>query len=88
MASSLLDHGAQVNTALGDGMTPLMMVVKAEDINLVCLLIANNANAHAANQVGVTALHIACAEGNLKTVRALIHYGADANPRCQDYLRS
>lgn len=87
MVSLLLDHGAQANAALENGMTPLMMAVENEDADLVSLLLAHNANVNAADRVRRTALHIACARGDLKTVRELIRHGADVNAKSRDRLR-
>ena len=52
--------------------TPLMKAVKANNINLVTHLLANNTDAKATNNDGYTALMFAAMYGNEKSVELLI----------------
>lgn len=81
-ASLLLDHGAWVNAATKDGMTPLMMAVHAENLNLVCLLLLYGAKVNASVPgTRLTALDLANARGNQPIVQELIKRGAVTNAK-------
>ena len=78
LTSLLLDHGAWVNAPVEEGMTPLMMAVDAEDLDLVCLFLSKGAGVNASlPRTYLTALHHASALGNEPIVRELIQQGAN-----------
>ncbi|KAL8695616.1 MAG: hypothetical protein Q9224_003294, partial [Gallowayella concinna] len=88
MTELLLENGAWVNAAPDDddhGMSPLMMAVESGSTNLVCLLLARGAKVNAAVPATLmTALHIACKQGDLETTQELIRYGAKTTSRTKD----
>lgn len=78
LTSLLLDHGAWVNAPVEEGITPLLMAVDAEDLNLVCLFLSKGAKVNASlPRTYLTALHHASALGNEPIVQALIQKGAN-----------
>ncbi|KAL8717749.1 MAG: hypothetical protein Q9225_005035 [Loekoesia sp. 1 TL-2023] len=88
MTELLLENGAWVNAAPDDdehGKSPLMMAVESGDTNLVCLLLARGAKVNAAVPATLmTALHLACKQGDLETAQELIRYGAKTASRTRD----
>ncbi len=84
IAKMLLRHGASAvarvsyplcNTAY------LQMAVKANDPELVALLIQKKADANFVDGAGVTPLHVAAAYGRVESARILLQSGAQRNPR-------
>lgn len=85
MTMTLLDHGAWVNAAPDNGMSPLMMAVETGNTNLVCLLLARGAKVNAAVPGScMTAIHISCRRGDLETTQVLIQNGAKRVVRTSD----
>jgi len=65
-ARLLIAHGADVNLKSKDGITPLMMAVRNEDLGLAVIesLIKAGANIDVVSDAGVMALHYAAANNN------------------------
>src|SRR5207253_2792843 len=80
---SLLDSGADVNTAQADGTTALHWAVYNDDAETAGLLVKRGANVNTANRYGVPPLSLACANGNADLVKLLLDAGADANATLQ-----
>ncbi|MBQ3525164.1 MAG: ankyrin repeat domain-containing protein [Akkermansia sp.] len=79
-----MDAGMSGRGALGNGLTPLMLLIlncanKEEAVKCARILIANGANVNAANNRGVTALHFAGQRSNPELVALLIQSGANVN---------
>jgi len=77
---TLLKDGADVNTAMGDGMTALHYAAARHDVDLAKLLLYAGANVKATTRIGgYTPLLIASRDGDAPMIDALIGGGADAN---------
>jgi ankyrin repeat protein len=81
--TSLLQKKADVNAADADGTTPLQWAVRQsftrDDLGIADELIRAGADVKAANRYGVTALYLACLNGNAAMIERLLKAGADAN---------
>jgi uncharacterized protein len=76
---ALLQQKADINSALGDGMTALHWAVFHDDLALAKLLLAGGADAKAATREGaITPLFLACTNGDVAMVEALLDAGANA----------
>ena len=76
---ALLQQGADVNAAQGDGMTPLHWAASHGDLELAKMLLVAGANVRATTRInGYTPLFFAAREGNAAVVAALLEAGADA----------
>ena len=77
---ALLKDGADVNTALGDGMTALHYAASRHDVELARMLLYAGANVKATTRIGsYTPLLIASRDGDAPMIEALVGAGADAN---------
>ena len=79
---SLLQGSADVNAVEADGTSALAWAVYNSDVDMVDLLLgsaADGADANAANDYGVTPLHLACTNQNAAIVSKLLRAGADPN---------
>jgi len=77
-AIKLLQQGADVNAAHGDGMTALHWAAERGDVRLVSALLAARPNVKATTRIGAyTPMHIAAKSGNPDIVAALIKAGSD-----------
>ncbi len=77
---ALLKEGADVNSALGDGMTALHWAASKDDVELAKMLLYAGANVKATTRLGgYTPLLIASRNGNASMMAALVAAGADAN---------
>jgi ankyrin repeat protein len=77
---TLLKDGADVNTAMGDGMTALHYAAARHDVDLAKLLLYAGANVKATTRIGgYTPLLIASRDGDAAMIEALVGAGADAN---------
>lgn len=79
IATLLLERGARVNIADGDGNTALKFFSKAGNDNLVRTLLNSGADPSLVDQEGWSPLMSASYEGCLSTVKILLEAGADAN---------
>jgi ankyrin repeat protein len=78
----LLDAGAQVDLALSQGETPLMLASRTSSVDAVRLLIERGAKVNVVEQwQGQTPLMYAAANDRGEVAAALIAAGADANAR-------
>ena len=68
-----------VNVSQADGATALMWAAHWDDLRTADLLIRAGANVNAANDLGVTALSLACTNGSAVMVERLLKAGADWN---------
>jgi ankyrin repeat protein len=76
---ALLESGADVNAAQGDGMTALHWAAQSGDAELAHMLLAAGANVRATTRLGgYTPLHLAAQGGFSGIVAALIVHGANA----------
>ncbi len=78
---ALLDHGANVNGADGDGNTALHRAAQNGSPELVALLLAHKADVNAKDQSGNTPLHFAAQNGHVAAIQALVAAKADVNAR-------
>ncbi len=79
---SLLEGGADVNAAQGDGMTALHWAADNGNASLASLLIYAGANLEAATRIGhYTPLHVASRAGHADVVKALLAAGAKVDAR-------
>jgi hypothetical protein len=72
----LLDRGANVNEADGDGFTPLMISANKGDLSLCTELIERGANVNSQSRFGTTPLIFAAQNGYSKIVDLLLAAGA------------
>ncbi len=76
----LLQTGADVDLAQGDGMTALHWAAKNANVELARLLVENGAAVQPITRIGAyTPLHLASRVGNADLVRLLLEAGSDAN---------
>ena len=79
---ALLERGADVNEAQGDGMTALHWAADHGDAEMADLLIQAGANLDAVTRLGgYTPLLIAAEEGRIDVLLALLEAGADPHAR-------
>jgi ankyrin repeat protein len=77
---ALLQQGAEVNGALGDGMTALHWAAEHGDEELAAVLIKAGADPRAGTRIGAhTPLHVAAKRGDSIIVRMLVDAGADVH---------
>jgi len=77
---TLLQGGADVNTAMADGMTALHYAALKNDAELTTMLLVAGANLKATTRVGgYTPLLLASRSGNAAAIQALLEGGADPN---------
>lgn len=76
-ALRLIEEGADVNAAQGDGTSPLHWAVYKVDVPLVQRLLDNGANAATANRYGASPLAEAVKVAHLQLVEMLLDAGAD-----------
>ena len=77
---TLIDQGADVNTAQGDGMTALHWAAARDQAVLVDLLVTAGADLQATTRVGsYTPLHVTGRNGGAAAVKALLAAGADVH---------
>ena len=77
---ALLKDGADVNTALGDGMTALHYAASKHDVEMAKILLYAGANVKATTRIGgYTPLLIASRDGDAPMIEMLLASGADAN---------
>ena len=75
---TLLEGGADVNAAQGDGMTALHVTAEVGSVEVARVLIEAGANVEAQTRIGgYTPLHVAAAAASTDLVRALLDAGAD-----------
>ncbi len=75
---ALLQDGADVNAAQGDGMTALHWAAEAGDLEMVGMLLYAGANLQGVTRLGdYTPLHLASKAGNERVVAGLLEAGAD-----------
>jgi ankyrin repeat protein len=80
-AMALLDKGAEVNTSLSDGWTPLMVAAWNGHLSIVNLFLDRGANLESQTLLLWTPLMIAAWSGHLDVVRCLIKRGANVESR-------
>ncbi len=79
---SLLQQGADVNGAQGDGMSALHWAADRGDAELTAMLVYAGANTGAVTRIGqYTPLHLASRSGNVEAVKALLAAGAAVDAR-------
>ena len=79
---SLLEEGADVNAARGDGLTALHLAAEGGHLTVAEALVAAGAAVDAGTRIGgYTALHIAARAGHGAVVLHLLEAGADPNTR-------
>lgn len=77
--SLLLEHGADVNLAPMEGITPLQDACgRYSNLSAIKLLLQHGANINQRNIFGQTALMLVCVNWQIDTIRYLLAQGADA----------
>jgi hypothetical protein len=79
--TTLIEHGADVNTATKAGETALQEFAKIGNISAVIQLLECGADVNTKTEAGETALHWAADYGDARVVRLLLKYNADVNAR-------
>lgn len=79
MVRLLIDHGANVNTASSQGITPLDEAAMRGQADAIALLLAKGADLNARDDKGDSALLWALMMGRTDAAVALINAGADVN---------
>jgi ankyrin repeat protein len=75
----LLSRHVDVNAREEDGTTALHWAVRANDQDVVAVLIRGGARAQVANRYGITPLSLAATNGSAAIIEALLKAGADPN---------
>ncbi len=79
---TLLQQGADVNAAQGDGMTALHWAAELGDAEMAEMLVFAGANVEAETRVGhYTPLHIACRNGSVGVAEVLLKAGSNVMAR-------
>ena len=77
MVKCLIEHGADVTDKDFNGNTPLHCAVNNRQYHVIRALIGDfECDPNIGCKHGMTPLHMACRNGDLESVRILIHYGA------------
>ena len=76
---ALLEQGADVNEAAGDGTTALHWATHWSDLEMVDFLIHAGADVNAASDLGVTPLWVVAQDGEAAVAERLLDAGADPN---------
>src|SRR4030095_1117727 len=76
---ALLQQKVDVNAPGKDGTPALHWVVRVDDLETTQLLIKAGADVKFADRYGVTALYLACMNGNAAMIKLLLDNGADSN---------
>ena len=76
---TLLEKGANVNAAQGDGATAVHWAVYRGDIEMLRMLTAAKADVKIANRNGSTPMWLAATSGDPSIIRVLLDAGANAN---------
>ena len=79
MIETLVNYGIDINDIEDTIFTELMEETKQSHIEIINLLIKNDANVNATNKSGVTSLTISVKSGQADIVKHLIAQGADIN---------
>jgi ankyrin repeat protein len=82
--NALLDRGADVDEAEGDGATALHWAAQLDDLATVESLLQAGATADQPNRFNVRPLELAANNGNQEIVERLLDAGADANARSRE----
>lgn len=80
VARVLLNAGAKIDGAAGNGTSPLVVATHSGHTKLALELLKKGADANSMG-AGYTALHAAILRGDLDSVEALLEHGADPNQR-------
>jgi ankyrin repeat protein len=85
-ASDLIKEGAKVNAISDNGVTPIFFAIEKGDVNMVNLLISNNAdvNFRALDETGEAPLILAAKLGNAKIIDALLRDSAKTDLKNTD----
>ena len=76
----LLEQGADVNAAQGDGMTALHWASERDEPQVVDVLLLAGANTEAVTRIGqYTPLHLASKSGSASIVERLLEVGSDVH---------
>ncbi len=84
IVTDLLKNGVDVNVALPNGSTALMLAAQNGHAGVVTVLLENGANFNLARSDGWTALMIAAQKGHAGLVAALLEKGANVNSASRD----
>jgi len=76
---ALLSQKADPNTPGRDGTTPLLWIVRVDDVETAKALLKAGADVKAANRQGLTPLALAASNGSAAMLKVLLDAGADAN---------
>ena len=80
LVRTLLQEGADVNAAHGDGLSALHWAAVHGDGQMAAMVMHAGANVHAVTRIGqYTPLHVASREGQTDVARLLVEGGADVN---------
>ncbi len=77
----LVELGADVNKADGDGDAPLSIAAQTDHLDIVKALLAAGADVNKANGYDLTALHLAAGYGHVDVVEELIKHDVDLNQK-------
>ena len=78
-ARALLQQRIDANTREVDGTTALHWAARADDLEIVQLLIRSGATVDASNRYGITPLSLAATNGGARVMAALLEAGANPN---------
>ena len=82
--SALLDRGADVKAAEGDGATALHFAAEGDDLPIIDALLDAGADVNAKTRFNVTPLELAAKNGDRAAVERLLTAGADVNAKSRE----
>jgi ankyrin repeat protein len=82
--SALLDRGADVKAAAGDGATALHFAAEGDDLEIIDTLLEAGADVNAKTRFNVTPLELAAKNGDRAAIERLLAAGADVNAKSRE----
>lgn len=79
LATKLIEKGARSNQSIAESGDSILQLLTKSDLEDSAIFLSKHANVNYTNRAGLTALHMACQNGQAKLVKALLANGASPN---------